>query len=475
AFATLPEAADFSYFFMLRSYNGCTGFLLFDRSINYHLHFRELKRFILRIFKKTADVFENAQLYSEVKRKSLQNNLLLEVGKKISSSLNVNEVLNKIIDSVKRLVSYDAAGIFLVDKQNNRLRRMATQGYDPHVLDKLALKLNVGIYGRVIQTKQTSNITDVSRDSSYYAVRKSTRSQLTVPLLDGEEVIGIMALESDKLNHYTPYDIELLMTFAGQAVIAIENAQLYEESLQKKRLESELVVASKVQQALLPERPPGIPGLQISSLNIPSLIVGGDFFDVVKLDDQTLGVAIGDVSGKGAPAAILMAMLFAGFKSLLKSIYPVVEVVARLNNLLTETTAQGYFATFFFGIIDPVKKTMTYTNAGHNPPILLRKDKSVLRLEKGGIVLGFLSDQEYIQETVALESGDYLICFTDGITEVKDRRGQELGDKGLIKLLKNNYHKKPAELQQVILHHIREFNGQEDLADDVTLLLTYIE
>lgn len=473
-FDAFPDSDRLHHFFPLRSYKGYVGFLLFERDFGYFLNFWELKKFLVRIFRKSADVLENAQLYSEVKRKSLQNYLLLEVGKKISASLNLNEVLESIIDSIQQLMSYDAAGIFLIDQKKKQLRRMVTRGYDEALLDKLSLKLDLGSYGQVIQEKKPSIVNDVARDTHYYSVKKTTRSQLTVPLLDGDNVIGILALESDKLNHYTPLDRELLMTFASQGVIAIENAQLYEASLQKKRLESELVVASEVQKALLPERPDCIPGVQVSSINIPARIVGGDLFDIFRITHAQLGVSIGDVSGKGAPASILMAMLYAGFKSLLKEIYPVVEVVARLNNLLTETTVAGHFVTFFYGIIDVENKQLTYTNAGHNPPILIHRDKTVERLETGGIVLGFLKNQEYIQKSLELRSGDYLILFTDGITEVKNSQGEEFGEERLIKFLKRHYHREPKELRTLLLNEIKKYSLQEELTDDVTLVITYI-
>ncbi len=475
ALLEIPGCDQFFYFFPLKSYKGYVGFLIFEKSFGYYLGFWELKKTILRILNKTADVLENDQLHSEVKRKSLQNHLLLEIGKKISASLNLNEVLEAIIDSVNQLVNYDAAGIFLINEKKKALRQMVTRGYDKDLLGKLSLKLDRGIYSWVIQENKPSNINDVTRDPNYFPVRESTYSQLTVPLINGGVVLGVMALESDRINHFTPADLELLMTFAGQAVIAIENAQLFEASMQKKRLESELVVASKVQNALLPDRPPHFPGCQISSLNIPSLIVGGDLFDIFLLGESRLAVAIGDVSGKGAPAAILMAMLYAGFRSLLKEIYPVCEVVARLNNLLTETTAHGYFATFFFGILDKEASKFTYTNAGHNQPIVLRRDQSVQRLEIGGIVLGFLGNQEYRQDTVEVQSGDYLVFFTDGITEVKNSQGEEFGDDRLIELLKRNYREGAAKLRSSILEEIRRFSARKELSDDVTLIIIYVE
>ena len=471
----LPSELDQAYFFPLRSYKGYLGFLLFGPEFKYYLHFNSIRQKILRIFNKTADVFENDFLYSEVERKSLQNFLLVEIGKQISATLDLSEVLETIIDSVKQLVTYDAGGIFLIDEERTALKRMITRGYDNEILEKLTLKLDLGIYSLVIKNQLPSIINDVSQNTDYYMVRKSTRSQLTVPLLNGTQVLGVMALESDRLNHFTPGDQELLMTFASQAVIAIENAQLFEAYTQKQRLESEMVVASKVQKALLPERPPDFKGLKISFINIPSQIVGGDFYDIFKLGDNKLAVAIGDVSGKGAPASILMAMLYAGFRSHLKVIYPVVEVVARLNNLLFDTTAEGYYATFFFGIYHRDSRQFTYTNAGHNPPLLIRENGSILKLDTGGIVLGFLRDQEYHQATVELMKGDYLILFTDGVTEVMNSEGEEYGEERLIELIQRNRTENPNELKLLLLQELKKFSAREEFSDDVTIALIFAE
>lgn len=463
------------FLYPLNSYKGSIGFLLLDKKITNFLHFYTNRTFIKRILNKTADLLVNQQLYSEVKRKSLQNRLLVEVGKKISATLHLNEVLQTIVDSITRLVSYDAGGIFLIDRRKNILKRQVVRGYDEELLDKLLLKIDQGTYGQVIKNKKPSLIKDVKSQVKYFMVRPTTQSQVTVPLIKGEDVFGILALESDQLNHFTPADQELLETFASQAVIAIENAQLFEESLQKKRLESELIYASKIQKALLPDKPPRFHGFQISFLNIPSRIVSGDFFDLFKFNENSLGLAIGDVSGKGAPASILMAVLYAGFRSVLKEIYPVVEIVARLNNLLTETTAEGYFATFFYGVIDKKDKSFTYTNAGHNQPILLHKDLSYLRLKEGGIVLGFLGNQEYRQASVPLKSGDYMIFFTDGVTEVKNKKGEEFGEDRLIEFVQKNYGESPFGLQNRLLKSIKQFSAVQDLPDDFTLSIVYVE
>jgi sigma-B regulation protein RsbU (phosphoserine phosphatase) len=406
---------------------------------------------------------------------SLQSELMLEITKQITSTLNFEEVLESVVDSLSQLYSFDAAGIFLVDKKGGTLRHMVTRGYNKKILDKMPIKIHEGISGHVVKVKKGIIIPDVSKDPNYYMVRPETKSQMTVPLFSGDDVTGVLVLESDQLNHFSKVDLEMLTAFASFAAIAIDNAELYKDSLTKKHLESELLVASKIQKALLPERPPNIPEIQIDATNIPSLIVGGDMYDMFYQDKNSLGVAIGDVSGKGAPGAILMAVLYAGFKSLLKEVFQVSEVMAHLNNLLEEATTSGYFATFWFGVIDVESNFLTYCNAGHNAPILLRKNKEFEFLEKGGMLLGYLPYQDYVQDRIPFNSGDYLVLYTDGITEIKNEAEKEFGEKRLVSVLKRNYGKSPTEMKNEILKAVKDFSGTTEFDDDITLIIIYKE
>ena len=463
-----------AYFVPLKGTNRITGYLLFTGDIRQYLQFDELRTLLEHLFRKTGQILENASIHQEIKRKSLESQLLLEVVGKITSTLNLHSVLEAIVDNLSKLVKYDAAAIFLVDRGRKVLQEVVTRGYKKSKLGAITLKLDQGISGQVIRTQKGVNIPDVRKHPNYYAARSETRSQLTVPILSQGHAIGAIVLESDHLEHFTRENQELLTFFSGLAAIAIRNARLYEDSLKKKRLESDLLVASRVQRALLPRRVPTIAGLECDTFNIPSQIVGGDLYDVFKIDENRQGFAIGDVSGKGAPAAILMAVAYAGFRSLLKRIDPVVTVVARLNNFLAEATTSSYYVTFVYGIIDRTEQTLTYCNAGHNPPILMRKDRSVMKLDKGGVVLGFLQNQRYQQISLPFQSGDYLCLYTDGVTEIKNKKGEEFGEERLIELLKESYGVSPREMRKQIVSAVQRFSGKKTFQDDLTLLIFYV-
>lgn len=469
------KTKQFAYFLPLKGSKNVVGFALFHHSLRHYLKMPEVKEFMLELFEKAADVLENAQVHSEVKRKSLESELLLEIVRNISATLNLEAVLESIVDNLSHLVSYDSAAIILVDKDKKTLQEIVARGYDEQPQKAISLKLNQGISGRVIRNRRGSIIPDVSNDPNYYPARAQTRSQITVPIISRDHAIGALVLESDKPDHFKPTDLELLTIFSGLAAIAIRNARLYEDSVKKKRLESELVVASKVQQALLPRRFPTIDGIAVEVLNIPSQFVGGDLYDAFRIDEYRQGIAIGDGSGKGASGAILMAVAYAGFKSLFNEFRPVATVIALLNNLLTEVTTAAYYVTFCFGILDREKKVFVYCNAGHNPPFVLRKDRSVEYLDKGGIVLGFLANQQYTQTVLPVNSGDYLCFYTDGITELQNESGEEFGEERLAAFLRSNYGESPRRMKFLILEELKKFSGASEFQDDVTLLIVYVE
>ncbi|RMI13431.1 MAG: GAF domain-containing protein [Calditrichaeota bacterium] len=468
------DSPRFTYFVPLNASKSIVGYLLLHQSVEYFLRIPEIRDFLLELFTRTAEVLENARMYSEVKRKSLQSTLLLDIIRKITSTLNLREVLEAIVENIFQLVNYDAAAIFLVDEDRQTFHHIITRGYNEELLNQIPLKLDRGITGQVIQSGEGVVIPDVREHPRYYSLRPETRSQITVPIISRDRTIGALTLESNEVHHFTHADLELLTFFSGLAAIAIRNAQLYEDSLKKRELESDLLVASRVQQALLPRRVPAIPGVSIDVINIPSRIVGGDLFDALRLDEHRQVVAIGDVSGKGAPGAILMAVAYAGFRSLLKEYDPPATTIARLNNFLVETTTAAYFVTFFMGVLDRQKLTFTYCNAGHNPPILIRADGSVEFLSEGGIVLGFRAGYVYEQGNVALNNGDTLCLYTDGVTEIKNHQGEEFGEDRLIEVLQQNREKTPREIRLKIVEAVKAFAGQEEFPDDLSLLVMRI-
>jgi len=469
------ESSKYSHFVPLYGTKNIIGFLLFQDSIRRHISVHDLHVLLKQIFKKAAFSIENTQVHREIKQNSLESKLLLDIVQKISGTLSSEAVLQNIIDNISRLVSSNAVAVFIVDHDSGVLRHTATHGYDDGIIDRIALKLNEGLSGKAIREKRGFIVSDVHADPNYVMSREETRSQLTVPIVVKDEAMGAIVLESDQLQFFTNNHLRLLTFFSGLAAVAIRNAQLYEDSVQKQKMESDLLVASKVQKALLPTRVPAIKGIKIHAFSIPHSIVGGDIYDVFRMSEHKQAVSIGDISGKGAPAAILMAVAYSGFKSLLKENNTVATVIARLNNFMVEATSSAHYLTFFYGVLDTAKMIFTYCNAGHNPPIIMRSDKSIEYMENGGIVLGFLPDQVYRQTVLPVASGDYIILFTDGVTEIKNESGEEFGEQRLENSLQRNYGMRPRDMRRRIVSDVKGFAGKTEFQDDFTILILYVE
>ena len=451
------------------------GFVAFKESIRHLMAIPEMNDFVKETFERISESLDNARAHWQVRRKSLENELFLQIVKSISSRLNVSEVLDKMLENLSLLVKYDAAMIALVDEEKMVLRHMVSKGYSPEAAKTLSLKIGQGLVGWAIQHRQGFVTPDVSQTDQYYPGRAESRSQITVPIIVNDKAIGALALESNELNHFTRQDLETLTHFADLAAVALRNAQLYEDSLKKQYLESQLLVASRVQQALLPKRVPVVKNLNVEVINVPSQIVGGDLYDAFRIDEDRQALAIGDVSGKGAPGAILMAVAYAGFKSLFNGIDPPATVVAKLNKLLYDVTATGYYVTFFFAELNCAKGELTYCNAGHNPPMIVRANGEVVELREGGIVLGFLGDRSFNQATVAFQPGDLLVCYTDGVTEAMNQNEEEYGEERFVELLRSVADQPLKQIKCAVLESIEKFTGSNEFADDVTLLLARID
>jgi serine phosphatase RsbU (regulator of sigma subunit) len=250
-----------------------------------------------------------------------------------------------------------------------------------------------------------------------------------------------------------------------------------EEAILRAHLESELETARKIQEKLLPHEMPHIPGFEIAGTSIPSKQVGGDYFDFLDLGEGRLGIAIADVSGKGIPAALLMANLQASLHAQTMETEKVAEVAIRINNLLVKSTDANMFVTFFYGLLDRTKSTFTSTNAGHNPPLLLRADQSTERLAEGGLVLGFLPDQKYAQQTTILHPGDILVLYTDGITEAREPEENKavedklFGEDRLVQIVMESASLSAREIQSAILHGVSVHTKNTPQGDDITLVV----
>lgn len=429
----------------------------------------------LEIFTALADqvalALDNSQLYQQARRELRKRMVLCEVGKLITSSLDLKKVLSLIMDALSHVVHFDAAGIFLLDSQTQQIEEEILRGYEIDLCCTARLKVGEGVSGWVVKTGQAAIVPNVSQEPHYVNARSQTNSELAAPLKSGERVIGVFNLESDRLNAYDEHDLDLLTAFASQAAVAIENARLFEETLKMSRLEHELAVARDIQKSFLPQEPPLLEGYDIAGINVPSQEVGGDYFDFIPISEGHVGLVVADVSGKGIPAALIMAAFRAGLRAAIRDNTSIKEIFSKVNVMLQESTDAEQFVTAFYGVLDAKGRMFTCANAGHNPPLLLSADGSLRRLETGGLILGIQQSPGYQEEPIQLQPGDCLIFYTDGVTEAHNELEEEFGEQRLIQILRQSNHLAAEELQKEIYHQISKFVGQLGLGDDVTIVV----
>lgn len=407
--------------------------------------------------------------------------MLLDITKKISRSLDLQEVLHLVLDTLDSLIPYDAAGIFVLKSVDETavagsagprvFQAEAVRGYHTDELSEVHLKLGEGIIGHVALTGEPVISPDVRKDSLYINARNETLSEMVAPIISNDEVIGVFDLESDELNAYSEDDLDVLMMLASQVAIIIEKVMLHEQLIEKKRLEGQLEVARQVQLELLPPSDPNLHGFDISAYNFPTEEVSGDYYDWVPIYEDQISIVVADVSGKGVPAALLMAFLRASLRAATHIGYAPHISMAKVNYLLWESIERNQYVTAFYGILDAANRTLSYTNAGHNPPLLLDADGNARFMKKGGLPLGMFRDTRYHEYFLTIEPGEVLVLYTDGVTEAMNPDGEEFGPDRLAESLKANRTLGAKELISAVQADVMGWTDGLGATDDITFFV----
>jgi len=409
--------------------------------------------------------------------------MLLDITKTISRSLDLDEVLNLVMDTLDSVLPYDAAGIYLVKCSRPLPERdggiddscvfqtQAVRGYDIDDLQELRLKMGEGLIGHVALSGKPFTSPDVRHEPRYINARARTRSEMVAPIISNDEVIGVFDLESDELNAYAKDDLEVLGLLASQVAIIIEKVMLHDQLIEKQRLQTQLEVARQVQLELLPARDPQLDGFDISAYNFPTEEVSGDYYDWVRIYDDQIGIVIADVSGKGVPAALLMAFLRASLRAATHTGYAPHISMSKVNYLLWESIERNQFVTAFYGILDSANRTLAYCNAGHNPPFLMEADGKVHFEERGGVPLGMFSDTRYYEYFATIEPGQLLVLYTDGVTEAMNRARDEYGRERLVEAVRQCRHLSAREMIDVIHREVVNWTEGLGATDDVTFFI----
>lgn len=422
--------------------------------------------------------------------------LLMQMSQCVQNAFDLDEVLEALLDTILMIIDYDAAGIFVINRDSvampyqrphQEIAGVVMRGFSeiPAHLDPMMMQ-GKGIVGKVIANGEPIVLPDVRMDGDYVAGRSQTLSEITLPLVLNDRVIGALNLESDRLGAYTQDDLEPLRFFAEAAVISIEKALLHNQILEAQRIDAQLETAREVQRRLLPESPPNIPGYDISGLCLPTYAIGGDYFDYLSMGEGRLGVVIADVAGDGIPAALVMS----AFRALLRSQASQVSsrdsrssagsaplrqtspsrFISRVNRLLPEISGFTTFVTAVFGILNPDKGDFLYSVCGHHPPIFSRQGGLPRLMRKDGTALGVVRRARYRTQKIQMGIGDILLLYTDGVVELENAEGDPFGAERLKSVVTDNMGKTSREVIQAVVNAVQAFTNLEAFPDDFTLL-----
>lgn len=399
--------------------------------------------------------------------------LLYRISQAFNSSLDLEQVLNRVMDEVIATTRAER-GFLMLRNADEQMAFVAARGMDQRTLDTPEFQISRGVVERVAREGKPQLTSDAQSDR-WLSGRESVvifglRSILCVPLQFKGAMIGVIYVDNRlQAGIFLPADLELLTAIAASAAIAIENARLYQLAVDKGRMERELQVAREVQASLLPRHTPQIEGWEFAAFWQPAREVAGDFYDFIP--GERLGVVIADVSDKGMPAALFMALSRSIVRASVAQALPPAEGIAQANRLICADAMNSMFVTLFYGQLDPATGEMVYVNAGHNPPLLRRADSSeLIELTRTGMVLGIYESAPYGQRSVLLNAGDLILFYTDGVTDALDVQGREFGLDRLRRMLLDHRDSSAKELAATLDQTLTEFGGAVRY-DDITVVV----
>lgn len=418
--------------------------------------------------------------YTDIERLELKVrrlSTLIEVNGLISSSLNLDLILENVMVISKKVMNADASSLMLIDDKTNELvYEVALGSVGKKLKQEFRLKLGQGIAGTVAQEGKPLLLEDAYNHPKFYrghdeATGYRTKSMITVPLKVGERITGV-AQVINRLDDqsFNQDDLELFIALCSLAAIAIDNAKMHKSLMEKQRLVKDMEFARTVQESFLPQKTPEITSYRFSTHYTPAQEVGGDFYDFILLGQDRIGIVIGDVSGKGVPAALYMAKLGSDLRTLAFTEKDPATALRLLNIQLAERSRRGMFATLLYMELDSKNGSLTISNAGHLPPIVKKADGTVRKLSTaGGSPLGILSGMTFGQEAARLEKGDTAVLYTDGIIEAMNAKEELYGYERFEKLIHASA-ADPDVLKTAVIDDVNRFTGLSPQHDDMTLV-----
>jgi phosphoserine phosphatase RsbU/P len=434
-------------------------------------HFtEEHKRLLVLIGSRMAIGIENARLYTRTTRQARTLVLLNEIARELTSILNVDELLKRIAELLSRLIDYQMFSILLLEPGGDKLQHRFSLRFQENIQLKHDIPLGRGIVGHAAQHGHAVLVPDVSKDPRYVMANPETRSELAVPLLYKDKVIGVLDLEHTRRGFFTEDHKRTVTTLAAQVAIAIENARLYEEiARQEKRLERDLALARELQFRLLPHELPKPDNLDVAAKFAPARAIGGDLYDFVSYSLSRTAIVIGDVSGKGAPAAIYAALV----SGILRSHAPIepgpAEMLSAVNFSLGERRIEGQFVSLIYAVWDDANRTLQVANSGLPRPVYCHDGKIEI-IEATGLPLGLFDDAEYDEFTFRAKPGDLFVFFSDGILDARSKSGEMFTREQIEQIVASCADKSADCVVNSLFKAVAEHAAGEETFDDQTVV-----
>src|SRR5579863_3476715 len=450
--------------------NRCVGVL--DIQSRHPDYFTPDQQNILTLLaSRLAIAVENARLFQKVRTQAETLLLLNEVSRETSSILDVEELLRRAAEQTKRVIDYHILSIMLYDEEQKVFRHRVDVKLGQRVQGKLRVAATEGIVGAAATLKEPVLVGDVTQDPRYLMVNPETRSELAIPMIHKGKVIGVLDLESPQLNYFTADHVQTLSILAANLAVSLENARLYEQvARDEARLERDLQAAKRIQGALLRPVPTEDYGVDLAARYLSAREVCGDLYEFLRYGSQQLGIALGDVSGKGTAAALYGAVSIGIMRSLAPQKLQPAEMLRQMNQLVGERRIEGRFMTACFATWQKGRQKLRVANAGQSQP-LLYKDGRCGKIELTGFPLGIFEDVSYDDWSVTLVPGDILVFHSDGIAETMNSEGQFFGNERLRKLVETHHELSATELSDLILREVDWFSQSAPLSDDRTLVV----
>ncbi|MHB8486597.1 MAG: SpoIIE family protein phosphatase [Candidatus Acidiferrales bacterium] len=432
---------------------------------------RDQQNILMMLATRISSAIENARLFERTRHQADTLLLLNEVARETNSILDVEGVLRRAAEMVKRVIDYQIFAILLYDEAARVFRHRLNVKFGQHMQERSVVSPHEGIVGAAATLRRPVVVPDVSFDPRYISVNPETRSELAIPLLYKHRVIGVLDLESPQLNYFTPDHVQALSILASHLAVSIENARLYEQvARDEARMERDLNAARRLQSALLPPVPGSEYGLDIAARVVSSRELCGDLYDFVPYNTGELGIALGDVSGKGSAAALYGAAAVGILRSLAPQHLAPAKVLQKLNQIICERRIEGRFMTMCFLSWQPAERILRVANAGQEQPLIFQNGRGE-KLPLAGFPVGMFDDSTYDELRLVLSPGDIVVLYSDGVTDTQNSGAQFYGWQRLSAAVTSQAALSSAEIADHLLANVDEFSGGRHPFDDRTLVV----